>query len=205
MMQGKGAQPMLYKIARPTVDIAKWFWPAIIVAFLVTYGGNIAPLPRDSFLKTFSDSVFGGLFLPGLNLILTLSVLTLLIAITVIAIIITLLHKEDEEATSAAATTKSNTSVARGNRGATAQVQDSSSAIVFTGNVNAPVTITQPPPPQPTSFPADSHREVLQHYLNDIISKHTNLIPTGIANPASQSLLSVSVPLDEVFISNPSK
>src|SRR5579875_2822348 len=137
---------MLYKVARTTINIAKWFWPGVIVVFIVAYAANIAPLPRNTFVKDFSASVFGWFFLPGLNLTLTTSIGLLLLALTLAAWIITIRHKEEQHKEHTPTTVKTTTSSSHHNKGNTAQVQESSGvAMIQGGTFNAPVSIMAAP------------------------------------------------------------
>jgi hypothetical protein len=187
---------MPYRLAHALFEVAKWFWLSVIVAFFITYVGNIAPLDRASFVKSFSSTVLGYFFSPLFHLIITLSTTLLLLIVTFIAWIIISRHKEVEEASQHSASAKVVTNVSRNNRGI--QVGESGSSVIIQGDIHAPFTIMHTPSSSPDAPSSDE--QLIQHYCQDIISRNTNIIPTGIATAASQALLSVSIPLDEVFI-----
>ncbi len=130
---------MLSTIARKVLSTIKWICLGLIVAILINYVANIAPTPAQDFVKNFSSSVFGSLFLPGRNLIITLSTVGFLIAITLLAAIILLREKRQKS------------------------------------------------------------DKMLRRYLQAVIEANQGLNPRGFAQQ-SQALISVNVPLDDIFI-----
>ena len=189
---------MWYTTARAIFNVMKWFWLVVVASFLFTYAANIAPLPFKQVTSQFYNSTFGMAFRPGLHLALTLIVLGVLLLLTLVAWLIARREpKVDEESIS----TPIQTQQSHHNRGDSAQAQDGGQALIIKDNPGSTFVFPQQSDALLTKPAAQKQRDaVLNNYLDGVISHCQRINPTGIARPASQPLLSVSVPLEKIFI-----
>ena len=183
--------------ARTILKVLGWVWVVLVLPFAWISIQVIEQLPRKGFPQNLYDATLGFLFLPGWPIILTCSVLGVLLLATFTVGIVALRRKEDEIPASAALGSTITTNTVRDNQGAASQIGSTSSAMIIQ---NSPGVIIHPPPLQ-----ADTHtlvverqKALLHRYLNSVVVKNKDLNPTGIHQ--SQALLSVNVPLDDIFI-----
>lgn len=178
---------------RTTLKVLSWVWLTLILPFAWISIQVIEQLPRKGFPQNLYDTTLGFLLLPGRPIFLTCSVLALLLLATIVTAILALRSKQDETAASASSiTTKTN----RNNQGATSQIGTAASAINIKSSPGA--TNNLPPPPPENKQATEQKKALLHRYLNSVISKNKDLNPTSIHQ--SQALLSVNVPLEDIFI-----
>jgi NACHT domain len=139
MVVGKGSIVVLFGIARTVWRLSKWTWLAIILVFFISFAANLAVVQVTDASNILIVAVVKWLFLPGIHLGLTLSILILSALISLAAGTITLLtaHSNDNE--------------------------------------------------------------VLVLYLNSVIKRNESITTKGFYQK-TQALVSVSIPLDDVFI-----
>ncbi len=181
--------------ARTILKVLGWIWLVLVLPFAWISIQVIEQLPRKGFPQNLYDSTLGFLFLPGWPIILTCSVLGLLLVTTIITGIFVLKGKQEEVAASPGSTITTNT--VRNNSGTASQIGSTSSAMIIQ---NSPGAIINPPALQidNSKLTAEQQKTLFHRYLNSVISKNKDLNPTGIHH--SQALLSVNVPLDDIFI-----
>lgn len=189
---------MWYTAARAIFNLMKWLWLFVVASFLFTYAANIAPLPASQFFKTFYQSTFGWFFLPGPHLALTLIVLGVLLLLTLVAWLIARRAPQDDKEKKDAPV---QVQQSHHNRGDSAQTQDGGQALIIKDNPGSTFVFSSRREVLSTQPDTQPQRDaVLNTYLDGVISQCQRINPTGIANPASQPLLSVSVPLEKIFI-----
>jgi hypothetical protein len=130
---------VLFSIARTIWRLSKWTWLAIILVFLIGFAANLAVVQVTDASHILIVAMVKWLFLPGIHLDLTLSILTFITLISLSAGTITLL---------------------------TAHGRDN---------------------------------EVLVLYLNSVIKRNESITTKGFYQK-TQALISVSIPLDDVFV-----
>jgi NACHT domain len=130
---------VLLRMAHKVLRLAKWTWLAIILVFLISFAANVAVVRVTDASNLLIVAVIKWLFLPGINLVLTLSILIIITLISLFAWVITLLNAHERD------------------------------------------------------------NEVLDLYLNSLVKRNESITTKGIYQK-TQALISVSIPLDEVFI-----
>lgn len=156
--------------ARSIFKVLAWIWVFLLLPFAWVIFQGIEQLPRKGFPDNLYATTLGFLFLPGWPIILTGSVLGLLPLATLVTGIITLLGKKED--THEAGPPPGPTSTMSNTQGTATQM---------------------------SSSPNTQQKTALLHrYLQSVISKTKDLNPTGIHQ--SSALLSVNVPLEEIFI-----
>lgn len=186
--------------AHTIFKVLVWICASLAVPIIAVSIQVIEQLPRKGFPQNLYDTTLGFLFLPGWPIFLTCSILGVLLLATIITGIIVLRSKEDEVPVSSGSTTTTNT--IGNNQGAASQIGSTGNAMIIQ---NSPGAIIHSPPSLPppqtntAALAAEQQKKALLHrYLNSVIAKNQDLNPTGIHQ--SQALLSVNVPLDEIFI-----
>ncbi len=130
---------MLLRIAHKVLRLTKWTWLAIILVFLISFAANVAVVQVTDASNLLIVAVIKWLFLPGMHLVLTLSILITITLISLSAWVITLLNAQEKD------------------------------------------------------------NEVLDLYLNSVFKRNESITTKGFYQK-TQALISVSIPLDEVFI-----
>ena len=184
--------------ARTMWKVLVWVWIVLVLPFAWVSIQVIEQLSRKGFPQNLYDTTLGFLFLPGWPIVLTSSVLGALLLATIITGIIVLRSKEDEQVPVPApleSTTITNT--IDNNQGAASQIGSTGSAMIIQNSPGASIHFPHPAIDTHT-LTAERQKTLLHRYLNSVISKNKDLNPTGIHQ--SQALLSVNVPLDEIFI-----
>lgn len=179
---------------RTILKVLGWVWLTLVLPFAWISIQVIEQLSRKGFPQNLYDTTLGFLFLPGWPIFLTCSMLALLLLATSVTGILGLRSKQDDTTTPTAPGSIA-TNTIRNNQGA-ASIGKAGSAMIIQ---NSPGAIINPPPPSPDNKQATEQKKALLHrYLNSVISKNKDLNPTGIHQ--SQALLSVNVPLEDIFI-----
>jgi hypothetical protein len=187
--------------ARTIFKVLVWICASLAVPIIAVSIQVIELQPRKGFPQNLYDTTLGFLFLPGWPIILTCSFLGLLLLATIITGIIVLRSKEDEVPASASPGSTITTNTVRDNKGAASQIGSAGNAMIIQNSPGAIIHSPPPPPPPQTDttiLVAEQQKALLHRYLNSVIANNKDLNPTGIHR--SQALLSVNVPLDEIFI-----
>ncbi len=178
-------------IARGIWTVAKLFWLTIALVVLVGYAANILPTPVKDFSQGFTNSTMGWLFFGPYHVAIIIT-LVILLVITITAGIIASRYKSVETDAPKPATV----ATVQRNKGNTTLIQHSDGTVIIPNNTGT-VTVQQSKNDQIKQTP-QHNTEVLHNYLRSIINTHQGLSPTGISH--SQALISVSVPLNDIFI-----
>ena len=157
--------------------------------------------------KTWSESALGSLLSGPYGLFIIL-VLVILIILTIIAFIVTERSKQTDPQQTPSTFIQHNVKLRQRDTLNTGTIQQGSNnnaspssnfgpGSYIQANMIGSLTIAPPAIPQ-TPAPSASREEVLTHYLRCLVDDHKGLNPRGMHQ--SQLLISVNVPLDDIFI-----
>jgi hypothetical protein len=198
---------MWYTLARITRLILIGFWTLFFLGAVGNYLSTLAHDPAKDFTKTWSASALGSLLSGPYGLFIIL-VLVILIILTIIAFIVTERSKRPDPQQTPSTFTPSNVKLHQRDTLNTGTIQQGSNnnaspssnfgpGSYIQANTIGSLTIVPPVTPQSPALSA-RREEVFTHYLHCLVGDHKGLNPKGMHQ--SQLLISVNVPLDDIFI-----